>query len=302
MKPGLHDKTLITPLLLAICALSQTALAKTEGAIEASFTTLGEASSALGNSKVSTTAINLAGEYSVNKTTFTYGFEQRRYSWTQAAGTPFAPGISGNPWDAFSTISLGLEYEKRLNRNWEVKPYIELESAYEKQRNGALSTEIGAEFTYEPNKQWAITLIAALENSDLDGSGFSGDVEIEWNPDAKQGWSGELVLGGAPDITVNYHIDPKLTLSGFYLDAGSSQVRLADNSPVSTFQAGYVEDTYTDIGVKLAYKLAPKSVLSVALAQASERSMTFTNKTDTLEKEYEFGSASSLIVHYEYEF
>jgi len=289
---------------ISVFGLPTIATAGTEGNVEVSLFNLGDSKSKTGgNAQVGTSGMIIEAEYEINHKIFSIAYERWNYNWTNPASLPFASGITTDPWNSLNTIQLGLAYESKINKHWEFIYYLEAESSYEKQTSNSYEYEAGVKFVYEPSKSWAYTLVADLEYLDVEGTSFGIDLEVEWNPDAKKGWSGEFILSTEfPETTLSYHFTRAFSTSMFYKESGTSLIRLSDSSPVPGIQAGYFEDQYNALGIRLDYEFARKQNLSFSFQQNTGRIFTFLDKSGVTETIYEFDDTTEVSVMYSHEF
>ena len=206
---------------------------------------------------------NIEIEYTIDKWQC---FERWNYQWTKPEALPFINGIGTDPWSSFTTLQLGLEYEQEINDRWELVYYVEAESSYEKQTAGSNEYEVGLDIGYEPSDSWSFVLNTNYEYLDADGGEFGVDLEVTWNDHSKEGWSGELEISSEfPESRLTYHFSNAFSTTLFYNDGGTNTIRLADDSPVTGMQGGYLEDEYQRVGARFAYEWGHEGYLSLSI-------------------------------------
>jgi len=276
---------------------------QTESSIEVEYFSGGDAKSNTGNAQVGTSGVIIQTEYELSNTVMSLNYERWNYSWTNPQSLPFVSAMGGEPWSTFNTIQLGFAYEQEMNDQWELNYYIEAESSFEKETSASNEYELGVDFIYEPSKEWVYAINVNFEYLNATGAEFGIDLEIEWNHDKKEGWSGEFEISSEfPETSLTYHFTRAFSTTMFYNESGTSTIRLSDSSPVIGMQGGYFEDEYTSIGVRVDYELAKESFLSFGLQQNSDRSFSFLDSTGKVETSYEFSNTVETSVGFLYTF
>tara|TARA_Y100000780_G_C13691035_1_gene419582 strand:+ start:197 stop:1135 length:939 start_codon:yes stop_codon:yes gene_type:complete len=260
--------------------------------IEIEYTSVGDSLSSTGDGSVKTSGVLIEAEYEQNNWGFTFGFERWNYQWTKPEALPFINGIGTDPWSSFTTLQLGLEYEQEINDRWELVYYVEAESSYEKQTAGSNEYEVGLDIGYEPSDSWSFVLNTNYEYLDADGGEFGVDLEVTWNDHSKEGWSGELEISSEfPESRLTYHFSNAFSTTLFYNDSGTNTIRLADDSPVTGMQGGYLEDEYQRVGARFAYEWGHEGYLSLSIHKIFNRQMAFLDSTGTIESNFNFEDA-----------
>ncbi|MCF6325104.1 MAG: hypothetical protein L3J89_12415 [Gammaproteobacteria bacterium] len=276
-----------------------------ESSIQIDYFSLGDSKSAIGNTQVGAAGMRIEAEYEMSDVAFSFGFERWKYNWTNPESLPFVSGVTDTPWSTFNTLQFGLAYEQEINDRWELNYYVEAESSYEKETSASREYEAGIDFTYEPSKAWSYTLNVNMEYLDATGGELGVDLEIEWNHDKKEGWSGEFEISSEfPETSLSYHFTRALSTTMFYSENGTNTIRLSDSSPVTGMQGGYFEDEYNSIGMKINYEFLPESYVTVGLQQNSGRRFSFVDSTgnDASEISYEFSDAIEASIGLSYTF
>ncbi|MCF6318263.1 MAG: hypothetical protein L3J83_03130 [Proteobacteria bacterium] len=274
-----------------------------EGEITIEYFNNGDSKSSIGDATVSTSGVMLETEYEVKHMTFSFNYERWNYDWTNPASLPFSSGSDVAPWSTFNTIQLGFDYEQEINDQWELNYYIEAESSFEKETSKSNEYELGVDFSYELSDSWTFTFNVNLEYLDATGAEVGADVEIEWNHDKKEGWSGEFELSSEfPETSVTYHFTKAFSSTVFFNEGGTSLIRLSDSSPVPGMQGGYLEDEYNSIGFQVDYELRRGDYLSFTLQKNFNRSMSLQNNIDLIENNYNFGDSVGASIQYKYTF
>jgi len=309
MKHRINEKRFF--LLTYIVALGFPAIASAdatdsdgeESGVEIEFFSMGNSNSSIGNAQVGTSGVLIETEYENNDISFSFNYERWRYNWTNPENLPFVSSTASAPWTSFNTLQFGLAYEQAINPQLELRYYAEAESSFEEQTSGSREYEIGIDFTYELSKNWTYTVNTNYEYLDAEGGSMGLDLEIVWNHDKKEGWSGEFEISSEfPETSLTYHFTRKFSTTMFYNDSGTSTIRLSDSSPVSGMQGGYLEDEYNAIGVQLDYELAHENYWSFTIQQNTGREMSFIDSAGKSAAAYEFEDAGEISVRYSYEF
>jgi len=246
--------------------------------ISAEFITIGDSKLDNGNAQVGTSGIVIEGEYEKNEISITYGYEQWDYNWINSEALPFISGANSVPWSTFNVFQFGIGYEQEKKDKWELHYYVDVESSFEKEMSGSREYEMGIDFTYAPTLEWSYTFSISSEYQDAPGGELElgGGLEIEWNHDKKDGWSGEAELDFEfPEINMSYHFARQVSTTLFYNEGGTNAVRLSDNSPVAGMQGGYVEDSYKGFGARFRYEFSHESYVSFSLQKNTGRTLTF---------------------------
>ncbi len=266
-----------------------------EANTEIEYFNVGSSKSNIGNAQADASGMRIETEYETNNKVFSFNYERWNYTWTNPESLPFASGTVSDPWSTFTSLQFGFAYEQEIGDDWEFNYYIEAESSYEKERSRSNEYELGVDFTYEPSKTWAYTFNINLEYLDASGIEFGVDVEIEWNHDKKDGWSGEFEISSEfPETSLSYHFTKKLSTTFFYNEGGTNTIRLSDSSPVSGMQGGYLEDEYKSLGFRLAYEFAYDSYVSFSVQQNTGRSLSFVDSTGLEATETIFNFADTI--------
>jgi len=246
--------------------------------ISAEFFTIGDSKLNNGNAQVGTSGVVIEGEYEKNEMFISYGYEQWNYNWANSEAAPFISGTNRVPWSTFNVLQFGIGYEQEKG-NWELSYFFDVESSFEKEMSGSSEYEIGANFSYEPSLEWSYTFSISAEYQDAPGGELElgGGLEIEWNHDKKDGWSGEVELEDEfPEISMSYHFIRQISTTLFYNEGGTNAVRLSDTSPVAVagMQGGYVEDSYKGFGARLRYEFSHESYVLFSLQKNTGRTLT----------------------------
>jgi len=261
----------------------------TDSSIDIEYFNMDDSKSNIGNAQVGTSGVLVQTEYEINDIVLSFNYERWKYSWKNPENLPFVSGTTATPWNNFNTLQLGIAFEREINDEWELNYYLEAESSFEKETSASNEYEAGIDFIYEPSEEWAYTLNVNLEYLDATGGELGVDLEIEWNHDKKEGWSGEFELSSEfPETSLTYHFTKAFSTTMFYGEGGTSTIRLSDSSPVTGMQGGYFEDEYTSLGARLDYEFAPESYLTFSFQQNSERNFSFVDRTGRIETAYEF--------------
>lgn len=251
----------------------------TESSIEIEYFSLGDSKSNTGNAQVGTSGVLVQTEYEANDMVFSFNYEKWKYNWTNPENLPFISGIADTPWSTFNTLQFGFAYEQDMNEKWETNYYIQAESSFEKETSNSYEYEAGIGFNYKPSEEWSYTLNVNLDYLDATGAELGGDLEIAWNHDKKEGWSGEFELSNEfPETSLSYHFTRAFSTTISYEESGTNTIRLSDNSPVVGMQGGYFEDEYNSLGIQLDYEFAHESYLVFSFKQISDRGFSFTDR------------------------
>jgi len=274
-----------------------------KSSVEIEYFNMGGSKSNIGNSQVDTSGMLIQTEYENNNKVFSLNYERWNYNWKNAESLPFVSGTTSAPWSTFNTIQLGFAYEQELKDNWEFNYYIEAESSFEKETSGSNEYEAGVDFIYEASKAWVYQVNVNLEYLDATGGELGVDLEIEWNHDKKEGWSGEFEISSEfPETSLTYHFTKKLSNTMFYSEGGTNTIRLSDSSPVTGMQGGYFEDEYKSLGVRADYEFAYESYLSFLIQKNTGRSFSFIDPSgrENETEGYRFGDTieASIILSY----
>lgn len=274
----------------------------TETNIEVQLVNVDDAQSRSGNASVGAMGLLLEAEYERESFAFSFGFERWQYDWTNPVNLPFISGTTTDPWSTFNTLQFGVEYEQEFGEKWELTYYAEAESSFEKEMSASNEFELGVDFNYELSDSWHITLNTNYEYLDAEGGEFGVDVEIEWNHDKKDGWSGEFELSSEfPETSLSYHFTPAFSTTLFYNESGTSTIRLSDSSPVTGMARGYLEDEYLSLGARLSYEVANESYLSFSLQQNTKRQLSFVDARG-METVYGLGDSLGASIIFSYSF
>ncbi len=248
--------------------------------VSAELFTIGNSKLNNGNAQVGTSGVVIEGEYEKNEMSISYGYEQWNYNWANSEAAPFISGTNLVPWSTFNVFQLGVGYEKDISDDWEVNYFFDVESSFEKEMSGSRDYEMGVDLTYATSLEWSYTFSISSEYQDSPGGEleFGASLEIEWNHDKKDGWSGEAEFDGElPEISMSYHFTRQVSTTLFYNEGGTSAVRLSDTSPVAGMQGGYVEDSYKVSGAGLRYEFSHESYVSFSLQKNTGRVLAFDN-------------------------
>ncbi len=272
--------------------------------IEIEFFSIGDSKSNVGNSQVGTSGVLIEAEYENNDISFSFGYERWNYNWSNSESLPFVSGIASTPWSTFNTLQFGAAYEQDINDQWELQYYVEAESSFEKETSQSNEYEAGIDFTYEASKEWHFTLNTNYEYLDAEGGELGVDLEIEWNHDSKDGWSGEFEISSEfPETSLTYHFTEGFSTTMFYNESGTNTIRLSDSSPVTGMQGGYLEDEYNSLGIQLDYELVPESSLSFSIQKNTGRRLSFTDSAGGEgESIYKFGDTNEISMKYSHTF
>ena len=274
----------------------------TDSSIEVEYFSMGGSKSNIGNAQADTSGVLVQTEYEKNDIVFSFNYERWKYNWTNPENLPFISGTA-TPWSNFTTLQFGIAFEQEINDDWELNYYAEAETSFEKETGGSNEYEVGIDFIFEPSEEWAYTLNVNMEYLDATGGELGVDFEIEWNHDKKEGWSGEFELSSEfPETSLTYHFTREFSTTMFYGEGGTNTIRLSDSSPVTGMQAGYFEDEYTSLGIRLDYEFAVESYLTFSLQQNSDRSFSFIDRTGRAETSYEFADTSEASIGLLYTF
>jgi len=274
----------------------------TDSSIEVEYFSMGDSKSNIGNAQADTSGVLVQTEYEKNDIVFSFNYERWKYNWTNPENLPFISGTA-TPWSNFTTLQFGIAFEQEINDDWELNYYAEAETSFEKETGGSNEYEVGIDFIFEPSEEWAYTLNVNMEYLDATGGELGVDFEIEWNHDKKEGWSGEFELSSEfPETSLTYHFTREFSTTMFYGEGGTNTIRLSDSSPVTGMQAGYFEDEYTRLGIRLDYEFAVESYLTFSLQQNSDRSFSFIDRTGRAETSYEFADTSEASIGLLYTF
>jgi len=299
-------RTLSTYIVLAGLATAAYADGVDDGSAETEVTIeyfdAGESKTTIGNTGTNTSGVLIEAEYEKDHVTYTVGYERWNYTWTNPEDLPFVSGTTAEPWTTFDTIQLGIDFEQEINDQWEFTYYLEAESSFEKEMSSSFEYEAGVDFNYEASKSWSYTLNVNLEYLDADGAELGMDLEIEWNHDSKEGWSGEFEISSEfPETHLTYHYTEAFSTTFFYNESGTNTIRLSDTSPVIGMQGGYLEDEYNSIGVQFGYELIHGGTFSFIVQQNMNRQFSFSDKTER-EVIYTLGDAMEIAIGFDYEF
>jgi len=274
----------------------------TDSSIEVEYFSMGDSKSNIGNAQADTSGVLVQTEYEKNDIVFSFNYERWKYNWTNPENLPFISGTA-TPWSNFTTLQFGIAFEQEINDDWELNYYAEAETSFEKETGGSNEYEVGIDFIFEPSEEWAYTLNVNMEYLDATGGELGVDFEIEWNHDKKEGWSGEFELSSEfPETSLTYHFTREFSTTMFYGEGGTNTIRLSESSPVTGMQAGYFEDEYTSLGIRLDYEFAVESYLTFSLQQNSDRSFSFIDRTGRAETSYEFADTSEASIGLLYTF
>ena len=263
---------------------------------------VGESKSNVGNAATNTSGVLIEVEYEKGSMTYTFDYERWSYDWNNSETLPFILDTTSAPWSTFETLALGIEYEQEINDQWEVSYYLEAESSFEREMSNSFEYEAGVDFNYEASKDWSFTVNVNWEYLDAEGGELGMDLEIEWNHDSKEGWSGEFEISSEfPETHLTYHFTREFSTTMFYNESGTNTIRLSDTSPVIGMQGGYLEDEYNSIGIELGYELTHGGTLSFSLQQNQDRQFSFLDKTG-IESVYGIGDAMEASIGFTYEF
>jgi len=266
---------------------------------------LGNSKSAIGNAQVGSSGVRVETEYEIDDIVLSFNYERWDYKWTNPESLPFVSGTTAAPWTTFNTLQFGFAYEHEIDDLWEFNYYIETESSYEKETSNSNEYELGVDFIYEPSGGWSYTLNINLEYLDATGGELGVDLEIEWNHDTKEGWSGELELSSEfPETSLSYHFTREFSTTMFFSEGGTNTIRLSDSSPVTGMQAGYLEDEYNSFGMQLNYEFARESFLVFGIQKNSGRRLSFTDSTGREDEgiAYEFSDVIETSIGLSYTF
>jgi len=266
---------------------------------------IGDAKSKTANTQVGASGMRIEMESENEKSNMNYSLalERWNYSWTNPENLPFFSGASGVPWSTFNTIQLGIGYEQEFSEKWEFGYYLEAESSYEKEMSGSNEYELGVDFNYEHSDAWSYTINVNLEYLDASSAELGLDLEIEWNHDKKDGWSGEFEISSEfPETSLTYHYTRNFSTSMFYGEGGTNTIRLSDSNPVPGMQAGYLEDEYMTLGVRVDYEFAYDSYWAFILQQNSNRTLSFSNSNGVEGPSYALGNSTEVAVKFTYTF
>lgn len=247
--------------------------------ISAEIFAIGDSKLNNGNTQVGTSGVAIEGEYEKNEMSISYGYEQWNYNWANSEAAPFISGTNRVPWSTFNVLQFGIGYEQEKG-DWELNYFFDVESSFEKEMSGSREYEMGVDITYEPSLEWSYTFSISSEYQDAPGGELELGVglEIEWNHDKKDGWSGEAELDDEfPEINMSYHFTRQVSTTLFYNEGGTNAVRLSDNSPVAVagMQGGYVEDSYKEFGAGIRFEFSHESYVSFSLQKITGRAITF---------------------------
>ena len=275
---------------------------ETQRSVEIEYFSIGDSKSNAGSAEVGTSGVLIQTEYENDGMVYTFNYERWQYNWTNSESLPFVSGTSSAPWSTFNTLQFGLAYEQEVNK-WEFNYYIEAESSFEKQTSESNEYEAGIDFIYEPSKSWTYTFNLNLEYLDATGGELGADLEIEWNHDKKDGWSGEFEISSEfPETSLTYHFARDISATMSYSEGGTNTIRLSDSSPVTGMQGGYFEDEYNRVGIRLNYEFVSDSYLTFSLQQVSGRILSFVDSTGGVEKSYEFSDSTEASIGVSYTF
>lgn len=299
-------KTLFTYIVLSGLATAAYADDVDDGGAETEVTIeyfeAGESKTIIGNAGANTSGVLIEAEYEKDHVTYTVGYERWNYTWSNPDTLPFISGTTGDPWTTFDTIQLGIDIEQEVNDHWEFTYYLEAESSFEKEMSNSYEYEAGIDFNYEASKSWSYTLNVNLEYLDAEGAELGMDLEIEWNHDSKDGWSGEFEISSEfPESHLTYHYTEAFSTTFFYNESGTNTIRLSDTSPVIGMQGGYLEDEYNSIGVQFGYELIHGGTFSFIVQQNMNRQFSFSDATER-EVIYTLGDAMEIAIGFDYEF
>lgn len=271
---------------------------------EISLIGVGDAKSSVGNASVGTAGVIIETEYEKNNMVYSFNYERWKYNWTNPENLPFISGTTANPWSTFNTLQFGFGYEQELTDHWELVYIVEAESSFEKETSNSNEYELGIDIEYKPSGRWAFVLNGNYEYLDATGGEFGMDLEILWNHHSKEGWSGEIEISSEfPESNLNYHFTRAFSMTLFYGEGGTSTIRLANDTPVTGMQGGYLEDEYQSIGTRFSYELAHESYLSFSIQKNFNRQLTFIDGTGSdVETNYSFEDAIGATLSYELQF
>lgn len=275
---------------------------ESETSVEIELVAVDAAQSPGSNASVGATGLLLEAEFERESFAFSLGLERWQYDWTNPVNLPFISGTTTDPWSTFNTLQLGIEYEQEFSDRWEFTYYAEAESSFEKETSASNEYELGVDFNYELSDAWHITFNTNYEYLDAEGGEFGMDVEIEWNHDKKDGWSGEIELSSEfPETSLSYHFTPAFSTTVFYNESGTNTIRLSDSSPVVGMARGYLEDEYVSLGARLSYEVANESYLSFSLQQNTKRQLSFVDARG-METVYGLGDSLGASIIFSYSF
>ena len=274
-----------------------------EASIEMDLVTIGNAQSQAGNAAVGASGLLLEAEYEGESIAFSLGLERWQYDWTNPENLPFISGTTTAPWSTFNTLQFGVAYETEgFDERWEFSYYAEAESSFEKEMSASYEYELGVDVNYELSESWHVSFVPNFEYLDAEGGEFGMDIEIEWNHDKKDGWSGEYELSTEfPETSMSYHFTPAFSTTLFLSESGTSTIRLSDSSPVIGMAGGYLEDEIQTIGARLSYEAANESYLSFSIQQNMQRQLTFIDARG-VESAYSLGDSLGVSIVFSYSF
>ena len=248
--------------------------------VEIEYFNTSSSKSTIGNTEAQSSGLRFETEYEKNNIAYSFAYERWSYDWTNPENFPIDSGGSA-PWDTFGSLQFGFEYEHGIGDDWELTYYAEAESSYEKERGRSNEYELGVGINYELSDAWHYTLSLNVEYLDATSEmEVGGEVEIEWNHDSRDGWSGEFEISDEfPESNVDYHFTEDFSTSFFYYEGGTNTMRLSDGSPVEGMQGGYIEDEYRSLGIGFNYEYADHSYVSFSVQQNFDRSMSFVDST-----------------------
>jgi len=273
-----------------------------ESSIEVEYFNIGDSKSNIGNAQVGTSGLIIQTEYEINNMVFSFNYERWNYNWTNSEMLPFVSGGAA-PWSTFNTLQFGFAYEQEISDQWELNYYVQAESSFEKETSESNEYEAGIDFIYEPSEVWVYVFNVNMEYLDATGGEFGVDLEIQWNHDKKDGWSGEFEISSEfPETSLTYHFTPALSTTMLYGEGGTSTIRLSDSSPVIGMQGGYFEDEYSSIGLRLDYEFSHESYVSFLIQKNTDRSFSFIDSSGRTETAYDFADSIEALIGFEYTF
>jgi len=261
-----------------------------DSSIQVEYFNIGNAKSNTGNAEADVSGVLVETEYEKNDMVFSFNYERWNYNWKNPENLPYIPSAVGTPSSTFNTLQFGFAYEQEINQ-WEFNYYVEAESSYEKETSQSNEYEAGVDFVYEQSENWVYTLNLNLEYLDATGAELGADIEIEWNHDKKEGWSGEFEISSEfPETSLTYHFTKAFSTTIFYNESGTNTIRLSDSTPINNALGDqgviYFEDEYNSLGIKLGYEFSRESYLTFTLQQNSGRTLSFSDAAERADTSY----------------
>ncbi len=208
-----------------------------------------------------------------------FGYQYISFAWDQVNDLPFG-NEKDDPWEHFHSTSIGYEHSEMVNRRWGYFAGINVSSQFEKEMSGSFGAAgFGGMVFNIPESNLILRSGGVLSYNEVETT-LMPLVGLEWNPQAKSGFSASL---GVPVTRVSYHYGPIASVSlGLTMDGGV--YRLADDSTVE--KEGYLE--MESFAALLALEFVPveKCWVQIGGLYFFNRDFTLYNKDGDNERTY----------------